>query len=261
MGLIAKTVEQKWSPHMKTYYLNKGYVFTKMFDKFTVKVEDLMNKSSAMVKVKCDYCGEEKEIRYSTYLTNEYLNTEHKYACLKCSGKMRETLPYEQIKKMVENLGEGYKLLSETYVYNNQNLKIQCNKGHIYETTYNSFKQGCKCTECDKERWMGINNPRYNESLTDEERLETRDTLENINWRNGTYKKDNYTCQYCGVKGGRLNAHHLDGFRWCEDERLDIDNGITLCKEHHKEFHHIYGYGHNTKEQFNKWILLKSAIA
>ena len=25
------------------------------------------------------------------------------------------------------------------------------------------------------------------------------------------------------------------------------------CKECHDEFHHIYGYGNNTEQQFNEW--------
>lgn len=74
-------------------------------------------------------------------------------------------------------------------------------------------------------------------------------------WRKEVYKKDNYTCQCCGDnKGGNLNAHHLDGYDWCEEKRLDINNGITLCKNCHSDFHYVYGYGGNTKEQFEEWL-------
>lgn len=47
-----------------------------------------------------------------------------------------------------------------------------------------------------------------------------------------------------------LTAHHLDGYSWCKEKRLDINNGITLCKECHEDFHIIYGTKNNTKEQF-----------
>ena len=36
--------------------------------------------------------------------------------------------------------------------------------------------------------------------------------------------------------------------------RTDESNGITLCKNCHKNFHSIYGFGNNTKEQFEEWI-------
>ena len=42
----------------------------------------------------------------------------------------------------------------------------------------------------------------------------------------------------------------MNSFDWCEELRFDVDNGITLCKVHHDEFHKLYGYGNNTYDQF-----------
>ena len=47
-----------------------------------------------------------------------------------------------------------------------------------------------------------------------------------------------------------MNSHHLDGYDWCKERRIDINNGVCLCENCHKEFHKIYGYGNNTKEQY-----------
>ena len=51
--LLTKIVEVKWHPRNKIWYENKGYIFTKIGNTFEVKVEDLINNSHCMVKVKC----------------------------------------------------------------------------------------------------------------------------------------------------------------------------------------------------------------
>lgn len=66
-------------------------------------------------------------------------------------------------------------------------------------------------------------------------------------WRSDVFTRDNFTCQYHGVKGGNLNAHHIKEFSIimrenkiktiidalaCE-ELWNINNGRTLCKKCH----------------------------
>ncbi|WNM55253.1 hypothetical protein CoNPh26_CDS0166 [Staphylococcus phage S-CoN_Ph26] len=55
-------------------------------------------------------------------------------------------------------------------------------------------------------------------------------------------------------QNGYLHAHHLDGYHWCKDKRYDLNNGVTLCKDHHFNFHKQYGYKNNTKEQFEEYL-------
>lgn len=56
-------------------------------------------------------------------------------------------------------------------------------------------------------------------------------------WRLAVFERDNFTCQICHKSGCQLEAHHIE--RWVDNisRRYDVTNGITLCKECHKEVH------------------------
>jgi predicted restriction endonuclease len=54
-------------------------------------------------------------------------------------------------------------------------------------------------------------------------------------WREAVYKRDKYCCKWPGCnRNKKLNAHHIK--KWAEYPglRFEINNGITLCKDHHK---------------------------
>jgi thymidylate synthase (FAD) len=74
------------------------------------------------------------------------------------------------------------------------------------------------------------------------------------NWRNQVLKKYDYTCQKTGVKGGRLNVHHIIPWNENEDLRFDVNNGIVLSEESHIEFHKKYGYRNCTTENLKEFL-------
>ena len=64
-----------------------------------------------------------------------------------------------------------------------------------------------------------------------------RQTREYKQWRKSVFERDNYTCQACGEKGGRLQAHHIKQWALYPKERYNVANGVTLCKKCHKKVH------------------------
>ena len=62
-----------------------------------------------------------------------------------------------------------------------------------------------------------------------------RNSAEYIRWRNKVYNRDNYTCQICNKKGGKLEADHIKPFSEYIELRFDINNGRTLCVKCHKK--------------------------
>ena len=123
----------------------------------------------------------------------------------------------------------------------------------VYKFKERDFK-GEKNPMYGKQRF-GKENPNYNSNKTDEEREKERLVEGYGVWRNAVFTRDKFTCQCCeDNRGGNLIAHHLDSWDWCKEKRLEVNNGITLCKPCHKKFHDKYGYGNNTKLQYITYI-------
>ena len=66
---------------------------------------------------------------------------------------------------------------------------------------------------------------------------DTRHTIKYKTWRTSVFERDKYRCVNCGKIGGELQAHHIKSYAKHKDVRLDINNGVTLCKNCHKSIH------------------------
>lgn len=64
-----------------------------------------------------------------------------------------------------------------------------------------------------------------------------RKLFKNSGLREECFKKYNYTCNNCGLRGVILNAHHIKSWKDYPDERFNLDNLICLCEDCHKQIH------------------------
>ena len=119
------------------------------------------------------------------------------------------------------------------------------------------------CPVCGKENRIksmprGENSPYWKGDAVNENRR-ARDCFEYDNWRKLVFEKNDYVCQCCGIRGGRLNAHHIKDFANYKELRYVVDNGITLCSSCHDftvkgSFHNTYGTRGTTPEQLEEYI-------
>lgn len=192
------------------------------------------------IRCNCDCCGVELEL-------NEYRynKSKHHYCSLECKNKHRS----------VWYKGKNHKSYSKVKF----NCEICGEEAYQPKSWYNSNAHHYCSYECAYKGqsiyYSGENHPSYNPSIEDEDRVKGRFIEGYDKFIIEVYERDGYTCQCCGDdKGGNLVAHHLDGYNWYKEGRVDVNNAITLCNKCHKHFHSIYGYGNNTKQQFEEYM-------
>lgn len=62
-----------------------------------------------------------------------------------------------------------------------------------------------------------------------------RKSLEYKIWREAVFARDNYTCQFCRIRGGVLHPDHIKPFSSHPDLRFELSNGRTLCASCHRK--------------------------
>ena len=224
-------------------------------------------KENNSVLIKCEICG--KEVRQQRAVFDKH---KHHYCSYECTNKGKskyysgENASFygRSHNEETKNKISITKVSANQKGKNNKNFKsetVLCEIcGKEIDLPPHRIK-GSKHHYCSNEcRWKGVgkyqsgvNNPAYNPNKTDEEREQERKYLEYYEWRRQVYRRDNWTCQVTRIKSGDIVAHHLESYATNKDLRTDINNGIVLSEKIHKLFHKIYGYGNNTKEQFEEF--------
>lgn len=118
---------------------------------------------------------------------------------------------------------------------------ISWNKDKVgLQVNYNKGKKNVKVSGKQNGNWKGGISS-LNHSI--------RTSNEYYEWRLQIFGRDNFTCQYCGVRGTYLEAHHIKSFNEIikeyniknSDDALnckilwDLNNGITYCVNCHNK--------------------------
>lgn len=184
-------------------------------------------------------------IKYKGYDPLTLSKGSHKRVCISCDecGRVR----WVEFKTKKFNICQscahiGIKPSKETLLKKSESAK---GRKHSNETKAKISKNHARLT--------GENNSLWNPNITNEERLIKRKYPEYKQWRNEIFERDNFVCQKCDQIGYKLNAHHLESYSNNKKLRITLLNGITLCEDCHKDFHHIYG-NNCTKIQFIEFM-------
>lgn len=200
----------------------------KTFENSTDTLQKIYFNKRAYVVYKCKN-GHINNKQFTSYKNGN--------GCKKCSNQ-RGSDKLRKTEKEVSKELEGYGM---EYIggYKNADLKFtfKCTCGNIAEGYIGYLRKGGKCG-CEYKK--GTEHPKYDHSISLEERQLRRNYYSYREWVRNVFERDNYTCQSCWQHGGKLNAHHIMPYRAYPELRTELNNGITLCNFCHRTFHSIY---------------------
>jgi len=234
-----------------------------------------MKKKTYEIK-KCILCGakikKRKNVSIVDYSKRKFckVSCQHKWNALTKSSDIECTFCGKKFRKKNSQIGENnfcsldcaskYKTLTHS-------KKVICSWcGKEFKKAKNQIRGNNYCSQKCMGEWqtkfrVGESNYNWKGGL-----LSVSKRIRSLNkytdWRKDIFKRDNFTCQCCGDKtGGNLNAHHkkqlldiikeyhlnemIDVLR-CE-KLWDLNNGITLCENCHRECHQKKGVYENIK--------------
>ncbi len=78
-----------------------------------------------------------------------------------------------------------------------------------------------------------------------------RKSKEYRHWRVKVIRRDK-VCVICG-SGKKRQAHHIEDASYHADQRFDVENGVTLCYDCHRNFHTNFKRSYREKCTLSDW--------
>lgn len=161
----------------------------------------------------------------STCARKSWKHSEETKQKLRITSTGKKHSPETKEKQRLAHLGrkkteEDRRGISQRMMGNKRNL------GHRHSVETRRLMSQKARSGPDSEWWQGGKT---------EESKRLRQSSEFRLWREAVYRRDNYTCQICGQRGGRLNPDHIKRFSDYPELRFDVSNGRTLCEPCHKQ--------------------------
>jgi len=127
----------------------------------------------------------------------------------------------------------------------NKGLKTQSGEDNNFYGKHHTKESKQKIRE-NRPNQSGNKNPAWKGGVTPLNKL-IRKCDKYKEWINNIFKRDNFICMMCNIRGSDLNAHHIKEFNKIIKENnifilkdaincnelWDINNGMTLCKKCH----------------------------
>lgn len=278
--ILTKEVEVAITYNNIQHYKELGYDI-KCGNKIVVPIEHLSLQSNKKIKVKCDVCGKEKEMKYQDYIKS-ISNGGYYACCSKCAwdknrktyiehygvdAPMKSKLIQEKSKQTclekygTENISqsdyfkEKYKeVMLEHYgvenAFQSEEIKEKIRQTSLEKYGYEHYRQN---QEMKEKYCIGEKCPWYIDGRTS-----LKDDWDNAtlvsSFRRKIFGSRERKCVCCGKEIREMQLHHLNARNKFPEQTFDEDNVVIICKDCHKKFHDKYGYGDNTKEQFEEFL-------
>ena len=134
-------------------------------------------------------------------------------------------------------LGQTGKLLSDEHRASLSRAKKGKPIKHFIDNQEEICKKISEALRGRPQPWnRGDRHPNYKDGgLAKYARQKDMGRFEYKEWRRQVFERDDWTCQCCGNRGGRLVADHIKPYSTYPDLRYDLSNGRTLCDPCHRK--------------------------
>lgn len=123
-------------------YGNKKLTYKEVKEEFEKEgyklISEEYNNANEKLKVRCPN-NHKWEVAWGKFQSGR--------RCPYCSGKF---INHQVAKEFIENC--GYKILEGIVNIGTDRIKLSCPHNHVYETTFNNFKSGRRCPQCNQSK-------------------------------------------------------------------------------------------------------------